>query len=106
MLHLTFLHTQIAQYSLADQAGIQATMREVVRANAADPQAWLCLSACVASLPQRRDCLEQAQRLDPHNPAIHAELRVVREQELSAMQQLLSDCRSIVAAHSSAPIPR
>ena len=91
MVDITRLHTQIARYSPADQAGIQATLCAIVRANPTDPQAWLCLSACVSSLPQRRDCLEKAQRLDPHNPAIHARLQVVRELELRAMQQILID---------------
>jgi hypothetical protein len=106
MVDITRMHTQIAQYSLADQAGIHATMCAIVRANPTDPQAWLCLSACVSSLSQSRDCLEQAQRLDPRNPAIHAGLQVVRELELCAMQRLLSGCRSIVPAPTGAPIQR
>jgi hypothetical protein len=106
MVDLTGMRAAIAQYPLADQAGIQATMRAIVRASPADPQAWLYLGACVPSLPQRRDCLEQAQRLDPHNPAIHTGLQEVREQELRAMQQILNDCRSIVPAPNGPPIPR
>ena len=106
MVALTRMRAQIAQYSLADQAGIQATLRAIVRANPTDTQAWMCLSACVSSLPQRRDCLEQAHRLDPYNSAIHTGLQVVRERELSAMQQILIDCRSIVPAPTGAPIPR
>ena len=106
MVDITRVRTQIAQYSQADQAGVQATMRAIVRSNPNDPQAWLCLSACVPALPQRRDCLEQALRLDPHNPAIHTEIRLLRELELRAMQQILSDCRSIVPAPAGPPILR
>jgi hypothetical protein len=106
MVDLSHVRAQIAQYPQADQAGVQATMRAIVRANPTDPQAWLCLSACVPALPQRRDCLEQALRLDPHNQAIHAEIQVLRELELRAMQRLLSDCRSIVPASEGPPILR
>ena len=100
------MHAQIAQYSLADQAGVQATMRAIVRANPADPQAWLCLSACMPSLPQRRDCLEQAQRLDPRSPTIQTGLQIVHELELCAMREILCDCRSIVPPPAGAPIQR
>ncbi len=106
MVNLTRMHAQIAQYSPADQASIQATMCAIVRANPTDPQAWLYLSACVSSLPQRRDCLEQVLTLDPHNPALHTELQLVRELELRAMQKLLINCRSIVPAPTGAPTHR
>jgi hypothetical protein len=103
MINLTQLQMQIAQFSPADRASITETLREIVRVTPDDAQAWLCLSASVATVAERRACLERARRLDLHNPTIAAALRELQDEEFSSIRSVLANSRSIVEAPQRMP---
>lgn len=103
MMRYTAIEKTLKNFSPGDRVAIVTTMMDVVRANPGHPRAWLYLSLCSDTPAQRRECLEHALRLDPLDPAIHAAMNNVKEQDAAAMRARLSGCRPLAAPSVRSP---
>lgn len=84
----TWLRSGIDAAKAGQRAVARQWLTRVVRVDAHHVQAWLCLSAVVESMEERKDCLEKVLALDPNNATAHKGLSAVHQK---LADQLLQD---------------
>lgn len=81
-----------------DRERARVLLLEVIEQNPDEAEAWVGLSFCVYTVPERKNCLERALRLDPKHRYAQAALARLQAAEVASMPPILAEKKNSTLA--------